>query len=218
VAIASRSRVANAGDPGWRTLAIPRWRTLAIPGGERWRSRVANAGDPAVPRGDPAVANAGDPAVANAGDPAVANAGDPAVPRGDPCQGFRPVRGHKGCAADRTWYCGLAMKPEVVLELLESAAEQLKVRVSYEPLQTSVVHGGLCRVKGEYRIIVDKRASAEERVTTLATALATLAKRAEHHGVLAQLPASVQNVLRMHEPAVAAPGPVLPVVSGRTAA
>jgi hypothetical protein len=38
------------------------------------------------------------------------------------------------------------MKPEVVLELLEAAAEKLKVRVSYEPLQTSVVHGGLCRV------------------------------------------------------------------------
>ena len=68
------------------------------------------------------------------------------------------------------------MKPEVVLELLEAAAEQLKVRVSYEPLQSSVVHGGLCRVKGEYRIIVDKRASAEERVTTLATALARVVK------------------------------------------
>jgi len=38
------------------------------------------------------------------------------------------------------------MKPDVMLELLEAAAEQLKVRVSYEPLQTSVVHGGLCRV------------------------------------------------------------------------
>jgi len=35
------------------------------------------------------------------------------------------------------------------------------------------VHGGLCKVKGAYRIIVDKRATAEERMVTLATAIAT---------------------------------------------
>jgi len=63
------------------------------------------------------------------------------------------------------------MKPEVLLELLESTAEQLHIKVTYEPLQSTVVHGGLCRVKGQYRIIIDKRATAEERVTTLATAL-----------------------------------------------
>jgi hypothetical protein len=65
------------------------------------------------------------------------------------------------------------MKPEVLLELLENAAEQLGIRVSYESLQTSVVHGGLCKVKGTYRIIVDKRATSEERMVTLATAIAT---------------------------------------------
>jgi hypothetical protein len=65
------------------------------------------------------------------------------------------------------------MKPEVLLELLENAADQLNIRVSYEPLQTSVVHGGLCKVKGEYRIIVDKRATTEERVVTVATAVST---------------------------------------------
>jgi len=70
---------------------------------------------------------------------------------------------------------GVAMKPEVLLELLENAADQLGIRVSYESLQSSVVtggHGGLCKVKGEFRCIVDKRATAEERVVTLATALA----------------------------------------------
>jgi hypothetical protein len=96
------------------------------------------------------------------------------------------------------------MKPEVVLELLEAAAEKLKVRVSYEPLQTSVVHGGLCRVKGDYRIIVDKRASAEERVTTLASALAQVMKQ---NGIALddaalELAPKVQEVLRMHEPGV----------------
>jgi hypothetical protein len=65
------------------------------------------------------------------------------------------------------------MKPEVLLELLENAAEQLAIRVSYDALTTSVLTGGLCKVKGEYRIIIDKRATSEERVATLATAIAT---------------------------------------------
>jgi hypothetical protein len=104
------------------------------------------------------------------------------------------------------------MKPEVVLELLEAAAEQLKVRVSYEPLQTSVVHGGLCRVKGEYRIIVDKRASAEERVNTVAAGLARRSMMLEAEGVRVELAPKVRDVLRMHEPA--RPG----VTGGRTAA
>ena len=106
------------------------------------------------------------------------------------------------------------MKPEVVLELLETAAEQLKVRVSYEPLQTSVVHGGLCRVKGEYRIIVDKRASAEERVTTLATALAQVLKHTGVDSAAVELSPKVREVLKMHEP-----GPSrTPASGGRTAA
>jgi len=103
------------------------------------------------------------------------------------------------------------MKPEVVLELLESAAEQLKVRVSYEPLQTSVVHGGLCRVKGEYRIIVDKRASAEERVNTLAAALVKLRRLGL---VTIELSPKLLDVLRMHEPAPRPAG----LATGRTAA
>ncbi len=108
------------------------------------------------------------------------------------------------------------MKPEVVLEQLESAAEQLKVRVSYEPLQTVVAHGGLCRVKGEYRIIVDKRATAEERANTLATALAQVVRQTGVDLAALQLPAKAREVLRMHAPAPA-PAPRKPVV-GRTAA
>ena len=69
------------------------------------------------------------------------------------------------------------MKPEVMLELLEDAAAQLGIKVSYEPLQTSGIQtglrGGLCRVKGEYRVIIDKRATDEERVATLASAVAS---------------------------------------------
>ncbi len=69
------------------------------------------------------------------------------------------------------------MKPEVMLSKLEDAATQLRVKVSYELLGASVGHGGLCRVKGEYRVIIDKRASTEERATTLAGALAVALAR-----------------------------------------
>jgi hypothetical protein len=85
------------------------------------------------------------------------------------------------------------MKPEVLLELLEAAADQLGIAVSYEPLQTTVVHGGLCKVKGAYRVIIDKRATTEERITTLATAVASF-----DTSELA-LPQKVRDVLRTHE-------------------
>jgi hypothetical protein len=89
------------------------------------------------------------------------------------------------------------MKPEVLLEMLENAADQLGIRVSYEQLQSSVVTGGLCKVKGVPRIIIDKRASTEERVGTLAAALATFpAARLDELA----LPAKVRDLLRLHEP------------------
>jgi hypothetical protein len=89
------------------------------------------------------------------------------------------------------------MKPDVMLELLEGAAEQLGIKVSYEPLQgaglQSGLRGGLCRVKGTYRIIIDKRATDEERVTTLATAIASF------DTTELELPQRVRDLLRMYE-------------------
>lgn len=66
------------------------------------------------------------------------------------------------------------MKPDVLLQELETAASSLKVKVSYEALRSSVGMGGLCRVKGQYRVIIDKRANARERVAALAEALSRL--------------------------------------------
>ena len=66
------------------------------------------------------------------------------------------------------------MKPRKLLQELESAAEQMAVRVTYEPMSVTVGHGGLCRVKGNYRVIIDKRASEYERAATLAYSLAQL--------------------------------------------
>jgi hypothetical protein len=93
------------------------------------------------------------------------------------------------------------MKPDALLELLESAAEKLKVRVSYETLTSNVVHGGLCRVKGEYRIIIDKRATAEERMTTLATALAQVVHQTQADLTALDVPAKVREALRLYAPA-----------------
>jgi hypothetical protein len=89
------------------------------------------------------------------------------------------------------------MKPDVMLELLEGAAEQLQIKVSYEPLQTAGIQtglrGGLCRVKGVFRVIIDKRASDEERVATLATALA------QFDTAELALPQKVRELLRTYE-------------------
>jgi hypothetical protein len=62
---------------------------------------------------------------------------------------------------------------EGMVELLESAAAELGVKVSYEALPSGS-SGGLCRVKGEYRLIVDKRAPVGERVATLRQGLSQL--------------------------------------------
>lgn len=64
------------------------------------------------------------------------------------------------------------MKVTEQLRELEGVAETLGVRVSYEPM-TGIVSGagGMCRVKGEYRVIIDRRLRTSERVTLLADAL-----------------------------------------------
>jgi hypothetical protein len=65
------------------------------------------------------------------------------------------------------------VKIDDTLRELETVADKKGIRVAYEPLTGEVGAGGLCKVKGEYRIIVDKRATAGERVTVLAQALSS---------------------------------------------
>ncbi len=69
------------------------------------------------------------------------------------------------------------MKPDVLLEKLETAAAELDVKVSYESIGASVGSGGLCRVKSQYRVIIEKRTIAAERVEVLAAALARIDTR-----------------------------------------
>jgi hypothetical protein len=64
------------------------------------------------------------------------------------------------------------MKPKDMLTELEAVAQSVDVKVSYESIASSVMRGGLCKVKGQYRVIIDKRLAPEERVNTLAESLA----------------------------------------------
>jgi hypothetical protein len=66
------------------------------------------------------------------------------------------------------------MKPDQMTEALESAAAQIGVKVRYEALGPGgvVSGGGVCKVRGEWWVIIDKKASAPERVAILSDALA----------------------------------------------
>ena len=64
------------------------------------------------------------------------------------------------------------MKIDDTLQALEEVAGKKKIRVSYEAIGGELGAGGLCKVKGEHRVIVDKRATDGEKVNVLAAALA----------------------------------------------
>jgi hypothetical protein len=64
------------------------------------------------------------------------------------------------------------VKIQETLKELEQAADKKSIRVTYEPIGGELGAGGLCKIKGEFRVIVDKRATDGEKVTVLATALA----------------------------------------------
>lgn len=64
------------------------------------------------------------------------------------------------------------MKDKEKLVELERVADHLGVRVCYEPMAGLVQGiGGLCRVKGEYRIIIDRRLGETERIQIVVDAL-----------------------------------------------
>jgi hypothetical protein len=63
------------------------------------------------------------------------------------------------------------MRIDDTLRELETVAEKKHIRVSYEAIGGELGAGGLCKVRGEHRVIVDKRATSGEKVTVLAQAL-----------------------------------------------
>ncbi|HKA87248.1 MAG TPA: hypothetical protein VKE22_06250 [Haliangiales bacterium] len=63
------------------------------------------------------------------------------------------------------------MKMEPILQELEAAAGKLGVKVTYEALAETAFGGGLCKVRGSFRVIIDNRGTAGEKEITLARAL-----------------------------------------------
>jgi hypothetical protein len=68
------------------------------------------------------------------------------------------------------------MKPQEVMEHLEDLAEALGVEIVYEKLRNEEfrVEGGLCRIKGRYKIFVDRAENVENQIWVLAKALSFL--------------------------------------------
>lgn len=66
------------------------------------------------------------------------------------------------------------MKSEQLNELLENVATQLGVQVSYETLGVAgaLGGGGLCKLRGQWRLIIDKKAAPNDRTPVLIDALA----------------------------------------------
>ena len=65
------------------------------------------------------------------------------------------------------------MKPEQITEALEQAASQLGVRVRYEAMTgESAGAGGLCKIRGDWTVIIDRKAVPSDRAAMLVEALA----------------------------------------------
>ena len=65
------------------------------------------------------------------------------------------------------------MKAEQITETLEQAAAQLGIRVRYETMTGDTAGGGgLCKIKGEWCVLVDRKTPPAERAALLLEALA----------------------------------------------
>jgi hypothetical protein len=65
------------------------------------------------------------------------------------------------------------MKPEQITEALEQAAAHVGVRVRYETMTGETAGGGgLCKIKGEWCVIIDRKTPPSDRAAVLVEALA----------------------------------------------
>ncbi len=64
------------------------------------------------------------------------------------------------------------MDVDSLLTELEALATKLEVEVVYDHLTgEGMGPGGLCKLKGKWRIIIERRSSARERISVIALAL-----------------------------------------------
>jgi len=65
------------------------------------------------------------------------------------------------------------MKPEQITEVLEQAAAQLGVQVRYETMTGDAAGGGgLCKLRGSWCVIMDRKTPPADRAAMLLEALA----------------------------------------------
>jgi len=65
------------------------------------------------------------------------------------------------------------MKPEQITEALEQAAAHVGDRVRYETMTGETAGGGgLCKIKGEWCVIIDRKTPPSDRAAVLVEALA----------------------------------------------
>jgi hypothetical protein len=65
------------------------------------------------------------------------------------------------------------MRPDQITEALEQAATHLGVRVRYETMTGETAGGGgLCKLKGQWCVLIDRRTPPAERAALLVEALA----------------------------------------------
>jgi len=72
----------------------------------------------------------------------------------------------------------MSMEPRKILEYLEDLALKLDVEVVYANLEARdpFARGGLCRVKGKYKIFIDRSEKPQGRIKILARALSAFDK------------------------------------------
>jgi hypothetical protein len=68
---------------------------------------------------------------------------------------------------------GKTVDDHAILNQLEELAENLGVKIRYEILKrdAGLQRGGLCRLKGEYLVFIDSKATTKERIDGLARTL-----------------------------------------------
>jgi hypothetical protein len=72
----------------------------------------------------------------------------------------------------------MSMEPRKVLEYLEDLALKLDIEVVYANLESRdpFTRGGLCRVKGKYKVFIDRSEKLQGRIKILARALSAFDK------------------------------------------
>ena len=65
------------------------------------------------------------------------------------------------------------MDEDTLLGQLEELARSLEIEIRYEPLKRegSFFPGGLCRIKGDYVLILNSMATTEDKIQALAKAV-----------------------------------------------